>query len=80
MGLVLVIVLAALLVGVVLVRRARQRTRTHDVDVTPATPTVDRDIWNATVIGVATGHAWLVGDLNARARAVTERARHDHTG
>jgi hypothetical protein len=74
---VLVVLLGAVAVvavigAVVGLRRARRRTPTAPGIAPPA---ADSDLWNASGIGGATGHAWMAGDRAARARAVTDAAR-----
>ena len=70
----LVVILAAVAILVV-AASAIGRSR-HRGAVGPDAPsTADPDVWNATVIGGATGHAWLAGEHAARARAVTDAAR-----
>ena len=71
----MLVVLLAVAVLVIASVAVLVRSRRRGAVAPGAAPSADSDMWNASVIGVATGHAWMAGDRAARARAVTDAAR-----
>ena len=72
---VLVVLLAVTVLALITFVLVLVRSRRREAVAPTAAPSADSDLWNASVIGVATGHAWMAGDRAARARAVTDAAR-----
>ena len=70
---VLVVLLAVAVLA--LIAFVLLRSRRRGAMAPGAAPSADSDMWNASGIGGATGHAWMAGDRAARARAVTDAAR-----
>jgi hypothetical protein len=77
---VLVVVVAAAAAASTLAwfRSSRSGVRHRSLGPLPHEPAelIDDDTRNALTIGAGTDHAWLASARAARARAVTEQARH----
>jgi hypothetical protein len=74
--LVLVAMAGVVTLGLVWSRRARSRQRTTGAHPDEPARLIDDDTRNALTTGVDLGHTWVASDRAARARAVTEQARH----
>jgi hypothetical protein len=72
---VVVLVALAGMVVLAVIALVIGRSRRRGAMAPGAAPSADSDMWNASGIGGATGHAWMAGDRAARARAVTDAAR-----